>query len=286
MRPLSTLLFTLPFLLSAQTQADVSSFMFSDGVHPTLSVGFVNTDARTVTDFWKSELKGISLKVTDKKEVLGIAARIPTISGDTLRVYLKADQPKNVAMVTVHLAFLTTSGFVGPDSPEREITAAKAYVEQRSVMLKRQIANTTLENGRKQLSALQSDLNGLQRERTRMEENIARTKQKDAEALAEQQRGEAELPILAAKVDHLRNQLQQVPSEESEKQLRSAEREHAKLQDRIRRNGDTSVSAKKKIADLEWEVKKNIKDQEAKQTAITKQEELVKEFERALSAVN
>lgn len=284
----STLLLPLLLLatpLRAQTQADISSTMFSDGVHPTLAVAFIGTDARTVNAFWKEELKGISIKVTDKKELVGVAARIPAISPDTLRIQVKADQPKGLNQVTVHVAIRSASGFIGPDSPERELTAARAYVEQRSVVLKRQLAQADLENGRKQLGRLQDELNMLQREKTRTEENITKTQRKETEAQAEVQSGEAELPISAGKVDVLREQAKQAPSDESDKQLRSAEREHAKLQDRVRRAGDAAVAAKKKAADLEWEVKKNGKDQEAKQVAIGKQEELVKELERNLANV-
>lgn len=270
----------------AQTRADVSSTMFSDGVHPTFAVGLMGTDTRTVYAYWKEVLKGVSIKVTDKKEVIGATARIPTISPDTVRIYVKAEQPKGSALLMAHVSIKTTSGFIGPDSPERELIAARAYVEQNSVVLKRRIAQTILDQGRKKLSTLGTELSQLQREKTRLEENIDRTKRKDAEALTEQERGEAELPILVGKLDLLREQARTAPSEQTEKELRSAEREQTKLQDRIRRAGNSSVAAKKKVTDLEWEVKKNLKDQEAKQVEVGKQEELVKELERNVAAVN
>lgn len=284
----STLL--LPLLLSAaplsaQTRVDHSSTMFSDGVHPTFAVAFIGTDARTVTAFWKEELKAISVKVTDKKELTGIAARIPAISPDTLRIQVKAEQPKGLAQVTLHVAIRSTSGFVGPDSPERELTAASAYVQQRAVMLKRQLARTDLDNGRRQLTRLRDELGMLQREKQRTEDNIERTRRKDAEALADAQAAEAEVPISAGKLEQLKADVKANPGEWTEKELRSAERDHTKLQERVRRSGDASVAAKKKVTDLEWEVKKNIKDQEAKQVAITKQEELVKQLEGNLANV-
>jgi hypothetical protein len=280
----------LPFIavslrLAAQTTADISSFMFSTGVHPTFAVAFDDTDAGTVNAFWKSELKGVSVKVADKKELIAIAARIPSISPDTIRLLVKADQPKGLRMVTAHVAVLTTSGFVGPDSPELELTAARAYVEQRSVVLKRQLAQSALEKGQKDLSRLQNDLDLLQREKTRSQEGITKNQRKDQEAQAEKAKAEEELVQLTSDVEAARQQVSATPTEEGEKQLKDKERQHAKAQERIRRAGDASVNAQKKVKDLEWSITRNVQDQAAKQQAIEKQEAVVEDLRQKLAAI-
>ncbi|HRF78510.1 MAG TPA: hypothetical protein PL070_00350, partial [Flavobacteriales bacterium] len=67
----------LPFFfaasLAAQNTVEVSSFAFSDGVHPTFSFFFEGTDTKYVESFWRDELKKISTAVSNKKEVIGQA---------------------------------------------------------------------------------------------------------------------------------------------------------------------------------------------------------------------
>lgn len=288
MRSLPLLLLLSLLTVRSMGQAvtvDLGSHMFSNGVHPTFDVRFEGTDARAVEAFWKSELKAISLDVTNKKELTGVTARIPSVSPDTLRILIKAEQSKNSTTVTAHVAVLTTNGFVGPDSPERERTACQTYVQQRSVVLQRQVAQAALEKGERDLTRLRNDLDMLVREKARAENTIARTQEKDAQAVKDKEAADQELARLGPEVEALEKEQAATPTEEGAKELKDKRKDLERLRDKGRRFADTSVGAKKKVTDLEWSIQKNLEDQAAKQKAIEKQEGVVEELRNKLNGI-
>lgn len=287
MRPFHLL---LPFLIAAPAVAqpvtvDMGSCQFSNGVHPTFDVRFEGTDARTVEAFWKTELKAISTAVTNKKELIGVAARIPAVSPDTLRLLVKAEQPKGTTTVTAHVAILTTNGFVGPDAPERELTASQAYVQQRSVALQRQLAQAALEKGERDLGRLKGELDMLVREKARAENTIAKTKEKDEQAAKDKEATDQELAKLGPELEAMQQEQAATPTEEGAKELKGRQKDQVKLQDRSRRLAESSVSAKKKVTDLEWRIKKNLEDQALKQQAVEKQQGVVEELRNKLASI-
>lgn len=285
MRLFNLLPFLLPLASLAQVQPTLGGFMFSNGVHPTLDVTYENTDTRTVENFWKSDIKGISTSITNKKELIGVAARIPAVSPDTLRIFFKTEQAKGSTSVIAHIAFLSTSGFVGPDAPERELTACTEYVRQRAVTLKRQIAQGALDKGEHDLAKLQGDLDQLKREKMRTEGTIEKTKQKDEQAVKDKADADAELAKMPAALAPLEKDAADQPSKENTEALKDKQKEQAKLQDKSRRLEETSVNAKKKVTDLEWEIKKNLQDQDAKTAQIQKQQTLVDQLREKLGAI-
>ena len=115
----------------AQSAPGLSAYQFSDGVHPTFDATFEDARERDVASFWRNELKSISVKVTNKKELIGAAARIPAASPDTMRILIAVDRPKGGLYTTAHIAFLSTAGYVGPDTPERELNGCTQWVQQR-----------------------------------------------------------------------------------------------------------------------------------------------------------
>lgn len=272
--------------LAAQpVTVELGSSMFSTGVHPTFDVRFEGTDVRSVEAFWKAELKAISMDVTNKKELMGISARIPAVSPDTLRILIRAEQPKGYAWTTAHIAVQTTNGFVGPDAPERERMACEAYVQQRAVTFQRQLAQAALEKGERDLLRLKSDLDMLVREKARAEGAIAKNQQKDADAVKEKEATDQELGRLMPEVEALEREQAATPTAEGAKELKDKQKDRTKLQDRSRRLADTSVSAQKKVKELEWEIKKNLDDQAAKQKAIEKQDTVVAGLREKLSSI-
>lgn len=272
--------------LAAQpVTVELGSFMFSTGVHPTFDARFEGTDVRSVENFWKSELKAISVDVTNKKELIGIAARIPSVSPDTLHILIKAERPKGYAWTTAHIAIRTGNGFVGPDAPDRERTACEAYVQQRAVTFQRQLAQAAVEKGERDLSRLKNDLEMLVREKARAEGAIEKNKQKDAEAVKEKGTTDQELEKLGPEMEALAKEQAATPTAEGAKELKDKQKDRTKLQDRSRRLADTSVGAQKKVKVLEWEIKKNIDDQAAKQKDIGKQEAVVAGLREKLGSI-
>lgn len=288
MNRISTLLSALILatsLLAQQTAVEVSSFAFSDGVHPTFSFLFEGTDVKYVESFWKDELRKVSTSVSSKKELIGAAALIPQISGDTVRILMKAEQRKGSPLLTAHVAILATNGFIGPNSEDKVFDAAKAFVQQRCTQLRRQLAEQELTLGEKGLAKLNSELQALQREKERAEAGIEKSKQRSAEAVVEQERTKAEAEELGPRITALQSELATTPSEEGSKELNGLIKDRNKAQDRTRKAQEEERNMSKKADDLAWAIKKNVEDQAKKSEAIAQQETLVKTLREKLSDI-
>ncbi|MBK9176390.1 MAG: hypothetical protein IPM46_08620 [Flavobacteriales bacterium] len=275
----------LPLLADGQAEVVVSSFAFSDGVHPTLSFQFEGTDVRYVESWWKDELKRVSREVSNKKEVVGAAALLPQISTDTVRVLMKAEQRKGAPYLTAHVAFLTREGWVGPSSEARAFDAAKAYVMQQSTLLRRQLAQQELTTAEKGLARLNTEMNGLRREKERAEAGIVKNKQRGTEAIQEQERLGNEQEEMAAKVEAQRKENAAASTAEGEKALADLLKQQARLQEKRRKAGDDELQAKKKSEELAWTIKKNVEDQARKREEIARQEQLVKQLREKLDGI-
>jgi len=272
-------------LLAQQPQVEVSSFAFSDGVHPTFSFLFEGTDTKYVESFWKDELKKVSVSVSTKKEVIGIAAVVPQVSGDTVRVLMKAEQRKGSPLLTAHVAILSTNGFIGPNSDAKIFEAAKAFVQQRNTQLRRQLAEQELSLGEKGLAKLNGELQDLQREKERAAAGIEKSKQRAAEALIEQEKTKSEAEELGPRIMALQAELTTTPSEGGTKELNGLIKDRNKAQERTRKAQDDERNMTKKADDLTWAIKKNVEDQAKKSEAIAQQETLVKTLREKLSDI-
>jgi|GEM_PF-566712 len=271
---------------SAQTAVEIGSFAFSDGVHPTFSFLFEGTDTRYVESFWRDELKKISVAVSAKKEVIGAGALVPQISPDTVRVLVKAEQRKGSPLLTAHVAFLTKSGWLAPGGDEKAVEGARAFVQQLSTTLRRQLAQQELTDAQKGLGRLQEELGGLQREKERAEAGIEKSTQKAAEAVQEQERSKAELDALAPRIETQRNVAATTASEENTALLNDLLKKQSRETDKNRRALDDERNMKKKADDLAWEIRKNVEDQAKKAEAITRQETLVAALREKLANIH
>jgi hypothetical protein len=266
--------------LRAQTTPTMSAFQFSDGVHPTFDATFPDTDARTVASFWKNELKSISVKVADKKEMIGQAARIPAATSDTLRILIKVEQPKGSTTAIAHIAFLTTAGFVAPDSPKRLLDGCTAWVQQRTVALQRRNTQKVLDDAQRELGRQQGRLNDLKRDRARAENGLVSTAQKSDKATQDKAAAEKQLEEL--------NSDNSLPADSTAaaKAEKDRGRQRYKLQDRIKLLGHTIDSARKKTDKLNWSIKQNDQDQVAQQQVVDKQQAVVNDLQQKLQAIH
>ncbi|MBK6341991.1 MAG: hypothetical protein IPF41_05220 [Flavobacteriales bacterium] len=165
--------------------------------------------------------------MSNKKEVIGAGALLPQITGDTVRVLVKAEQRKGAPFTVAHVAFLTKEGWLGPSSDARAFEGARAYVQQQSTMLRRQLAQQELSIAEKGLTKLEQELSNLQREKERMESSIEKAKQRAAEAVQEQERLVREHEELARKVGVQRKENADEPDAEGEKALAALLRSRA-----------------------------------------------------------
>lgn len=275
--PATVLLWAGPLL--AQDRPTFGAYQFSNGVHPTVDAVFEEASGREVERYWQGELKGISVKVTNKKELIGHAARVPAASPDTLQILVAVEKPKGSVYATAHIAFLTTAGYVGPDSPERERDGSVEWVKQRTTVLRRQLAQAEVDKQQRQLDNLSRDLGMLQREQQRAENNIRRT----GERLEQAGRDSAAAAQSLASMETSPMAVQD--STDMAAASKAKEKERSKLQAKVKRAVYNRASAQKRIGDLQWDLKKNADGQKAKQAAIEQQQAAVKAAQEKLQSI-
>lgn len=263
----------------AQAQADVmrGAHQYSNGVHPCFDVMVEGARLREVSRFWYNELKAVSMKVTDRKEMTGAAARIPAASADTMRIQIAVEQPKGSSYTLAHIAFFTTSGYVGPDSPERELAGCTDWVQQRALLLRRQLAQADLDQGLRQADLLERQLELLKREEQRAGDNIRKAEQRGQQATRDRQAGEERLQEMAGNLAHT--------DSAAAGDMRAQQKEQRMLQDKVKRAAHTMQAQEKRKEDLQWALKKNRQDQQAKQAEIERQRALVEELRTKLQNI-
>lgn len=280
--PALLLLTLLPWAaVHAQSTPGMSAYQFSDGVHPTFEATFEDAKEREVEAFWRDRLKSISVKVTKKRELVGAAARIPAASPDTMRILIAVDRPKGGLYTTAHVAFLTTAGYVGPDSPAREHNGCAQWVGLHTMALKKQFAQAALDLGRRDLDRLQRDLDMLKREKERAENSLRKAQQRGEQAARsrealEKELGRADTAATSAMAD----------STKAANAERDRLREQHKLRDKAGRDAKTAQDMEKKAKDLQWAIKRNEKDQVTKQEAIDRQHTVVNGLLEKLQAIH
>ncbi|HQV38253.1 MAG: hypothetical protein IPO60_16190 [Flavobacteriales bacterium] len=265
----------------AQSAPGLSAYQFSDGVHPTFDATFEDARERDVASFWRNELKSISVKVTNKKELIGAAARIPAASPDTMRILIAVDRPKGGLYTTAHIAFLSTAGYVGPDTPERELNGCTQWVQQRTLTLLKQFAQAALDLGRRDLSRLQRDLDMLKREKDRAETNVRKAQQRSEKAGRDKENSERQLGEMDASMPTAPADSTSDPNVEKNRL-----KQQAKLHDKAARAAKTAEDMEKKTKDLEWAIKQNDKDQVSKQEEIDRQQTVVNGLQEKLQAIH
>ncbi|MBL0129530.1 MAG: hypothetical protein IPP83_19230 [Flavobacteriales bacterium] len=270
----------------SQSTVVVGSWAFSTGVHPTLSYTFENTDERTIENFWRAELKRISPDVSNKKELIAASALIPMVSPDTVRVLVKADQRRGNSAVTVHVAILTTAGWIAPESDPNAMGSARAYVQERCTALRREIAQEAFAKGEKELARLQNDLAGHVREKERAERSMVSSNAKEAEAVTDQVRIRKERTELDERITEQQQVNATEGTKEDLKDLARLVKQRSRLDRDLERAMDREKVMRKKQEDLAWDLKKNATDHVRKVADIERQEGVVKELREKLEAIH
>ena len=270
----------------AQTEVRNASYTFAGGVYPTYSVVFNGTDKAAVEKFFKDQLKPISADIGGKKEVMSIGTRLPEVSGDTLRVFVKADQVKGGKDVTAHVAFRVNMAFVGPDNDERQREGCRSWMYQNSVMLKKNIAQKELEAGQKQQARLESEHAGLVKEKGRAQNTIEKTERNIIEDEQAKVGAEGESKIMETTIEAKKQQVATAPTEENTKELQSLMKDQEKLRKKADKLTQSIADGKKKIEDLQFQIKQNLTAQDAKTRAIDGQKKVVEELTTKLAGIN
>ena len=263
-----------------------ASYTFAGGVYPTYSVVFNGTDKAAVEKWFKDQLKPISSDMAGKKEVMSIGTRLPEVSSDTMRVFVKADQPKGSKDVTAHVAFRVNMAFVGPDNEERQREGCRNWMYQNSVSFKKNIAQKELEAGQKKLGLLESDLAGLVKEKDRAQNTIEKTQHNIIDDEKDKVEAEGEGKILETKVEAKRQEVATASTAENTKELQSMMKDQEKLRKKAIKLTGSIGDGQKKIEELQFQIKKNLAEQDSKGKAIAAQKIVVEELTTKLAGIN
>lgn len=275
----------ISFSAAAQHAVELSSYAFSDGVHPTLSYIFEGTNTKYVESFWKDELKKISASVSSKKEVIGHAALLPQVSSDTVRIYVTAEQRRSSPFLTAHVAIRTTAGFVGSETDASVLEAARDFVRLRTNALRRQLVQQELTMAEKGLDDLKNDLQNLQREKERAETSIVKSNERAADAVVEQANTRKEADDLALEISKRKGELLTQPDPEIEKELARTIKDKERAEKRNTKAKEVERDMTKKADELANSITQNVDQQAKTQDSIAKQEVLVKALKDKLAEI-
>ena len=270
----------------AQTEVRNTSYAFAGGVYPTYSVVFKGTDASAVERFFKEQLKPISADIAGKKEVMSIGTRLPEVSADTMRVFVKAVQQKGAEEVTAHVAFRVNMAFIGPDNDERQREGCRNWMYQNAVILKRNIAQKALEAGQKLQARLEGELAGLVKEKERAENSIGKTQDRIVENEKDKIDTEAAITKMETTVATKQQEVTTAPTEENRKELQSLQKDQEKLRKKATKLTEDIADGKKKVEDLKFAIKQNLSAQDAKAKEIAAQKKVVEELTAKLAAID
>lgn len=285
-RPIAMGIALLPLLSPAQTEVRNVSWNYSTGVASAYSAVFTGTDVKRVESFYKDRLKDISADVSNKKEVVAVGARIPEVSGDTIRVLVKADKPKRGEEVTVYVAFKVDGAFTGPDSDQGRIQGCRDWVYRTAVTLKKELAQEALDAATKHQKDLENALAMLVREKDRAQGSIEKTQDRIVRDEQEKAAVEGERTALETRVQAKQTEVSTSPSEANTKELQALLKEQEKLKRRSEGLTKDIEGGRKKIEDLRFAIKKNLQDQEAKGKEIAAQKQVVEQLTAKLAAIN
>jgi hypothetical protein len=273
-------------LLSAQTPVNNASFTFTGGVYPTFTTLYNKADAGMVEKWYKDQLKPISSDMGGKKEVMSIGTRLPEISSDTIRVFVRVDQPKKSEDVTVHVAFRVNGAFVGPDSEARQLEGCRSWMYQRAVMLKKEMVQKELDEATRQSLRLESDMASLKKEQERAQGTLEKTQQRITDDEKDKAETEGHLVTMNNKVEAKRQEVANGPTEENSKELQNLLKEQGKLKSTNEKLTKSIADGKNKVLDVQEQLKKNLGDQDVKSKAIDAQKKLVEDLRTKLANVN
>ncbi len=274
------------FLAHAQTEVRNTSYAFAGGVYPTFSVAFTDVDAGDVEKYMKERLKPISLDLGGKKEVMSIGTRLPEVSSDTLRVFVKTEQAGKGTDVTAHVAFRVQNAFVGPESGETQREACRSWVYQQALMLKRSLVQEQVETSQKQLDRLQDDLAGLVKDKVRLENAFEKNERKTTEDQQESEQVVGESKLMAERIAAKKQEMAAAPSEALTKDFEALEKEQEKLTHKAAKLAEDIADGRKKSEDLQYQIKLNILNQDLKNKEITAQGKVVKDLVLKQAAID
>ncbi|MCW5900066.1 MAG: hypothetical protein KIT10_12425 [Flavobacteriales bacterium] len=268
------------------TTVEKRSFAFSDGIHPTFAVTFHGAGTRTIEDHWRGVLKRVSHKVGGKKEIIGMTALIPEISHDTMRVLVKGDQPRGSGSTTLHVAFLTTMGWLGPGSDSAMVRGAREFVRREALALRIRLADEAVLQADRTLSRMRGELAMLEREQGRMEMQRSKARQRDSTSVADQARLAQEIEVARTHAEERRAALREAHTEEGVKELKAREKHHDKLTSRHAAAQRAMEQARKRDAGLKDGLRRNAEAQAAKRQEIERQRARTEELREAREAIH
>ena len=143
-----------------------------------------------------------------------------------------------------------------------------------------------MEAGQKHLANLESELAGLVKDKDRAQSSIEKTQHNIVEDEQAKVGAEGDGKIMETTVEAKKQEVATSPSEENTKELQSLMKEQEKLKKKAVKLTEDIADGKKKIDDLQFRIKQNLAEQDAKGKAIEAQKKVVEELTTKLGGIN
>jgi peptidoglycan hydrolase CwlO-like protein len=259
------------------------SLSFGTSKYPgfTVSVPEVNYD-RAEKNWIKELQSGTKSKViVENGEMSIFGAIIKDISPNPMNVYSKLVNQDSMLylMVTIELK---KDQYIEKANGDAELTAAKTYLKQFAKDQYLDLVKGELHEEEKKLKDLNSDLNSLQNEKTRMQKSIQSnrtniTSEKDNIVLQNN-----ELAKLTVEIETQNNQLTSMEEgaakEEKSSYIKDLEKSKKKLLNSIESSENKISRANSEIDEADRNIPKNESQQETMRGKIAQQEAVVQRF--------
>ncbi|MDX9749940.1 MAG: hypothetical protein RBT71_02540 [Flavobacteriales bacterium] len=268
------------------TEVALSSYGFSNGVHPTFAVTFDAARTATVEDHWRGILRSVSHKVGGRRELVARTALIPAIAPDTMQVLVKGVAVKGTGQVVCHVAFHTVNGYLGPTSEPEAVEAARSFVQRHSVALRRALAQGELAAAERFLAQYRRDRTTLRRDQDRATDQRDRHQEKDSIALADQDRLAREVQAKEAEIEAFKARIGTSTDPADQAALKALEKERQKLRGRLAAAERSGASARRRTENLTRNLERNAKAQADMERLLERQEALVQELKAKLAAIH
>jgi hypothetical protein len=171
------ILFVFSLSLVAQDISITNSTQnIANGKNPCYVVIIPNTNAKTVANAWKSEMKKAKAKVKGSDKTTATNALLPDISSNSMDIYANFSQENNNVKMVV--AFSLSGIFLTPENNTTAHNAATNYLRQFALQQYKNQLAADLAMQKKQVKGTEKDIKNLNKDIKKLtKENEKLTKQ-------------------------------------------------------------------------------------------------------------
>ena len=224
-------------------------------------VTLFETDVAFVQREWRSQMKDVSRKLTTKKIWFIDNARIMSISQDTIDIYSDIESIKKTGNVELKVAFNVGGTFISVEDEKRDAAVVK-YIYDFAFRTSKKIVNDQVLAAEKALEKSNKQQELLERQEEQLNRTIEKNKDKIEKAEKDLVQNGKDLDKVNSEIEVKRSIANTSTDEKDAKALQKVLSKQSTLERNTDKLNNIIRSSKKKIDDGEYELTKNVEDQE------------------------